>query len=151
MTRIWQNQNDVGDRRNRDYGYSLDTKQGFDDYGREPQACIIGDYAGRFLHPGHKSYWIKNNPESDRLLQKVVEELKKFSSVSVERDLGVISMIGENIARSPRVMRDIFEGLQRKKIKVRMVSLGATDINISLVIDADQIADAVKTLHGILV
>ena len=73
MTRIWQNQNDVGDRRNRDYGYSLDTKQGFDDYGREPQACIIGDYAGRFLRPGHKSYWIKNNPESDRLLQKVVE------------------------------------------------------------------------------
>ena len=89
--------------------------------------------------------------DNENMLQKVVEELKKFSSVSVERDLGVISMIGENIARSPRVMRDIFEGLQRKKIKVRMVSLGATDINISLVIDADQIADAVKTLHGILV
>src|SRR3989344_8673080 len=72
--------------------------------------------------------------DNENMLQKVVEELKKFSSVSVERDLGVISMIGENIARSPRVMRDIFEGLQRKKIKVRMVSLGATDINISLVI-----------------
>lgn len=83
-------------------------------------------------------------------LNNAVSELKSFSQITVEKNLGIVSIIGEGIADSSETIQEIFATLHRKRILARMVTLGATDINISLVIDSDRVEETVKALHGII-
>lgn len=83
MTHIWQKQTNSNTRKWRIYDYNLSAQSCFDGYCLEQQAAIVEDYARRFLHPSHQSRWIKNTPESDLLLQKVVED--KFPQARATR------------------------------------------------------------------
>lgn len=85
-------------------------------------------------------------------LNNVVLELSKLATVTVTRDLGMISLVGERIVDSTHTIKEIFDLLDRKKILVKMVSLGATDINISLVLNQNNVEKALKVLHdGLLI
>lgn len=80
-------------------------------------------------------------------LTKVIKQLSSFATASVIEDLGMVSLIGEGITTSAHTIKKIFDLLDKEKILVRMVSLGATDINISLVIETSMVEKAVKVLH----
>lgn len=86
--------------------------------------------------------------ENDENLVAGVRDLSKFSSVSSNRNLSMVSLIGEGIVTSSNTIRKIFEILDKKKILVKMVSLGATDINISLVVKYDQVEETLNALHN---
>jgi hypothetical protein len=77
MTHIWQRQKIPGltllFMSCHTYNYTLDSQSRFSDFCIEQQGAIIEDYARRFLHPSHASLRIKNTPENDALLKKVVE------------------------------------------------------------------------------
>lgn len=77
-----------------------------------------------------------------------IRELSKFSTVTTDGNHGMVSIIGEGIVKSTSTIRKIFEILDKKKILVKMVSLGASDINVSLVIQYDRIEEAVNALHN---
>lgn len=85
--------------------------------------------------------------DNDEMLETVVDKLLKFSSVSVNRDMSMISLIGEGVVASSGTIKKMFDILDREKIPVRMISLGATDINISLVVKYDLLEKAVVKLH----
>lgn len=85
--------------------------------------------------------------DEGRNLKKTVEELSRFANVSVVKGLGMVSLIGEGITSSSHIIKQIFGILHKEKILTRMVSLGATDINISIVIESGKIEQAVKALH----
>ncbi|MCE9508008.1 MAG: hypothetical protein K8R48_06825 [Alphaproteobacteria bacterium] len=78
MTHIWQRQKIPGVEllfmSCHDYDYTLDANSRFSDFCIEQQGAIIEDYAMRFLHDNHTSLYIKNIPENDALLKKVVED-----------------------------------------------------------------------------
>lgn len=80
-------------------------------------------------------------------LSQAIEELSKIAQVAVNKEVGTVSLVGEGIVTASNIVKDIFEVLDKNKIRVKMVSLGATDINISLVINYTQIGQAVKLLH----
>lgn len=80
-------------------------------------------------------------------LKQCISELSEIASVTVTRNLGLISLIGERIVDSSYTTKMIFDLLDREKILVKMVTLGATDINISLVINNQDIEKALKVLH----
>lgn len=75
-------------------------------------------------------------------------ELSKFSNVSVAEDLGMVSLIGEGITDSRHNISQIFAILEKGKILAKMVSLGATNINISIIVKSKQVEKAVKLLHS---
>lgn len=81
-------------------------------------------------------------------LKNVVKELAKNAHVSVISDLGSVSLIGEEVTSSTGTIRRIFEILEKEKILAKMVSLGATNINISIVVDSDKVERAVQVLHS---
>ncbi|MDO8486866.1 MAG: aspartate kinase [Candidatus Curtissbacteria bacterium] len=81
-------------------------------------------------------------------LNKVTSKLSEFAQVTVNRNLGMVSLIGEGIVTSSLSIKKIFEILDRQRILVKMVSLGATDINVSLVVQYDQVEQAVRVLHN---
>lgn len=81
MTHIWQNQAQVACEKGGTYVYELSAQRRFRDYGMEQQASIIEDYVRRFLHSGggaasHRflNAGGKDTPQTDALLQKVVED-----------------------------------------------------------------------------
>ena len=82
-------------------------------------------------------------------LDSAIEQLKEFSTVSVYRDgFGVVSLIGEKILSRPGLMRDVFSLFQKNKVHLQMISMGASDINVSLVIPSPDIVLAVTLIHN---
>lgn len=88
--------------------------------------------------------------DNSNKLDDVVAELKKFSMVSIKKGVGIVSVIGEGISQSSETITEIFTSF-REKIPIRMVSLGAIDINISFVVDDEHVEKAVQILHNITV
>ena len=86
--------------------------------------------------------------DNDEHLDEVLAELSKFASVTTTKKLGIVSLVGEGIVTSSSIIKLVFDILDKEKILVKMVSLGATNINVSLVIQQDQIEHAVKVLHN---
>lgn len=80
-------------------------------------------------------------------LEKAVQQLSEFANVSVGENFGMVSLIGEEITDSSGNIKNIFDILASRRIVPKMVSLGATNINISIVIKSDQVKKAVKYLH----
>jgi hypothetical protein len=78
MTHIWQRQKVSGVTlllmSCHDYNYALNDQSRFSDFCIEQQGAIMENYVQRFLHHSHLSLGIKNTPENDALLKKVVED-----------------------------------------------------------------------------
>ncbi len=85
--------------------------------------------------------------DNDENLSIAVEQISKFAHVTVKKDVGMVSLIGEGIVAKTKTIKEIFEVLDQENILVNMVSLGAIDINVSLVIQSDQVEKAVNALH----
>lgn len=81
-------------------------------------------------------------------LNSAVKALSTFASISVENNLGIVSLIGDKIVGTSSMIKNIFSVLDKKKVLVRMVSLGAIDINMSLVIQSGEVERAVRVLHN---
>jgi len=85
--------------------------------------------------------------DEQRGLESALHELAQFTSVTVSKDCGMVSLIGEGIVTSRQVIHKIFDILDKEGILVKVISLGATDINVSIVVKSDQVEKAVKVLH----
>jgi aspartate kinase len=80
-----------------------------------------------------------------RSLEAIRGELEKFAEVSVEQDQAIVCLVGENIRRSADVAARAFAALDG--VKPRMVSQGASQLNLSLVVSAADLHRAVESLH----
>lgn len=85
--------------------------------------------------------------DDKRNLDTAVKELSEFSNVSIVEDMGMVSLIGEDITSSTKTFRKVFEILDKEKILARMISLSAANINISIVIASEKVEKVVKILH----
>ncbi len=89
--------------------------------------------------------------DNDDNLDKAIRQLEKFSTVTTTQSLGMVSLIGEKIVNVKNILRQIFSILDSSNIDVKMISLGATDINISLVLPSLKIDKSVNALHKALI
>lgn len=81
-------------------------------------------------------------------IAEVKAALEVFSTVTVERDKAIISLVGQDLWKQSRFTARVFSALV--DIPVRMISLGSSDINLSLVIPEDQLDSAIQSLHDAL-
>ena len=86
--------------------------------------------------------------DNDAFLKEIVKELEHFSSVEVEPNQTIVSIVGNQITETKEVMRKIFEALL--SIPVRMVSYGGSRHNISVLIPATHKKEALQLLHNML-
>jgi len=84
--------------------------------------------------------------DSTRSLEAIRAELSEFAEISVQSDQAIVCLVGENIKSRPDVAARAFAALHG--IRPHMVSLGASELNLSLVVDASQLKEAVESLHG---
>ena len=78
-------------------------------------------------------------------IEKVVDQLSEFADVIVDDDKSQVSVIGKNIVRLNGMLKKTFAPL--KRTNVYMISQGASFVNISFVVDREELVEVVKDLH----
>lgn len=77
--------------------------------------------------------------------QRICEELSEFSEVAMEPDQAIVCLVGENIRYTPGVAARVFGAL--KNLNIRMISQGASLLNLSAVVADKDLRHAVEALH----
>ena len=83
--------------------------------------------------------------ENERL-PEICDELKKMADVKLEGHKALICMVGEDIRGRSGMSGRVFSAI--KHINVRMISQGASEINMSFMIEESDVEDAVRSLHA---
>ena len=83
--------------------------------------------------------------DASQNIDPVVRELSEFADVIVDDDKAQVSVIGKNIVRLNGMLKKTFTPL--KKCNVYMISQGASFVNISFVVDREELAEVVQDLH----
>ena len=83
--------------------------------------------------------------DASQKIDVVVEQLSEFSDVIVDDDKSQVSVIGKNIVRLNGMLKKTFTPL--KKCNVYMISQGASFVNISFVVDREELDEVVLGLH----
>lgn len=84
--------------------------------------------------------------DSDNNLQKIISELKHFASIETLSGKAMVSIIGEGLRDTAGFAAKFFGVLS--DINILMVSFGASEINLSIVIDSDNLQDAISKIHN---
>jgi aspartate kinase len=79
-------------------------------------------------------------------LDSVVSDLRALGDVSVERNRGIVAVVGGAIAEGGRAMARALEALG--DVRVHMLSLSASRINLTMVVDDEQVKPAMRRLHA---
>jgi len=72
---------------------------------------------------------------------------RMIDPVRVEEGLSVLAVIGENMRNQPGVSGRLFNALGRNGISVVATAQGSSELNISVVIQHDQLTKALNTIH----
>ncbi|KAI0088997.1 aspartate kinase [Irpex rosettiformis] len=82
--------------------------------------------------------------DGEKRVSKVVKELQKYGSVTVVRDMAILSLVGKQMQHLVGIAGRMFTTLGQGNVNIEMISQGANEINISCVIEG---RDAVKALN----
>ena len=80
-------------------------------------------------------------------LDEALLELNKFAKTDYIEGFGTVSLVGEKIMSTPRIMQDLFDIFDSSSIGVQMLSYSASNINISMIVPSDKISEVVPILH----
>ena len=84
--------------------------------------------------------------DDDARLEAIVGDLRALGDVSVERNRGIVAVVGSAISEGGRAMARALDALG--DVRVHMLSLSATGINMTMVVDGEQVNPAMKRLHA---
>jgi aspartate kinase len=83
--------------------------------------------------------------DSNEAIPAIAADLDKLAYVKYEGRKAIVCLVGENIRGTSGIAAKVFSAIS--DINVRMISQGASEINITFVIDEDDVPEAVRRLH----
>lgn len=83
--------------------------------------------------------------ESSDSLEDIIEDISAIASVSVEQGKSIICLVGQDLWKDSRFISRVFASLEDTPI--RMISLGSSDINLSVVVPQEKTDSTIQTLH----
>lgn len=84
--------------------------------------------------------------DNDSSLPEIIRELEAFSTVSVDRNQTIVSIVGNEIASDANTLKKVFDCLAN--VNVRMVSYGGSIHNISVLVAADEKKKVLQQLNS---
>lgn len=84
--------------------------------------------------------------DSNESLPEIAAELGKLADVKYEGRKALICLVGSNIRGQNGIASQVFHAVRH--VNVRMISQGASEINMSFMIEEDDVAEAVRSLHA---
>ena len=85
--------------------------------------------------------------DSNQAIPALAADLAKLADVKYEGRKAIVCLVGENLREKPGVAALVFRELADKKI--RMISQGASEINLTFVIEEDEVPDVIQRLHRV--
>ena len=86
--------------------------------------------------------------ERDAPLDELRAAIGRFATLEVTEERAIVAVVGERLKQTHGLAARIFGALA--DINVEMISMGANEINLSLVVDRHHAAEAVRRLHATL-
>jgi len=86
--------------------------------------------------------------DSKRLPENLLAELQEIADVTCEDQQAIVCLVGEDIHGKPGIAANVFTTVAKAGVNVRMISQGASEINISFVIRESDVPQAVRHLHS---
>ena len=83
--------------------------------------------------------------DTDASIEDIVKELEVFSTVSIDKDQTIISIVGNEIAAHAESLKKVFDSLSN--LEVRMVSYGGSAHNISILVHGNQKKQVLQQLN----
>ncbi|OWZ35764.1 aspartate kinase [Cryptococcus neoformans c45] len=80
-------------------------------------------------------------------LERLVKDLEKIGEVTVSKDMAILSLVGRNMRNAIGSAGLMFASLARAMINIEMISQGASEINISCVIENKDAIKALNVIH----
>jgi aspartate kinase len=84
--------------------------------------------------------------DSNDKLPAVAADLSRLADVKYEGKKALVCLVGEDIRGQNGIAAQVFAAIRH--INVRMISQGASEINMSFMIDEDDADEAVRSLHA---
>ncbi len=85
--------------------------------------------------------------DSNEAIPAIAADLEKIADVKYSGRKAIVCLVGENLREQCGIAAQVFTALGN--INVRMISQGASEINITFVIDEDDVPEAVRRLHSV--
>lgn len=84
--------------------------------------------------------------DSNEQLPEIAADLSQLADVKYEGRKALICMVGENIRGQNGIAARVFQAIHH--VNVRMISQGASEINMSFMIEEDDAEEAIRSLHA---
>lgn len=81
-------------------------------------------------------------------LKSLITELSEFAKVQVSDGCAIIAVVGERLKQTPGLAASILSAMGT--INVEMISMGASELNLSLVVKEDEAPEGLRRLHAAL-
>jgi aspartokinase/homoserine dehydrogenase 1 len=102
----------------------------------------------------HSICFALEQKEADRAVQVVRDAFERelrqgqIQRVDVTRDCSILAVVGDGMAGTPGIAAKLFNALGSSGVSVRAIAQGASERNISVVIDGKQTARALGSVHA---
>ncbi len=83
--------------------------------------------------------------DSNESIPALAADLAKLADVKYEGRKAIVCLVGENLRDTPGIAARVFGELA--DVKIRMISQGASEINLTFVIEEDHVQEVVQRLH----
>jgi aspartate kinase len=85
--------------------------------------------------------------DSNESIAAIAADLGKLADVKYEGRKAIVCLVGENIRNTPGIAARVFSAIA--DVNIQMISQGASEINISFVIDEPDVPKVVSRLHQV--
>jgi aspartate kinase len=83
--------------------------------------------------------------DSNESIPALAADLARLADVKYEGRKAIVCLVGENLREVPGIAARVFGELA--DVKIRMISQGASEINLTFVVEEDSVTEVVQRLH----
>ncbi|KAI9356504.1 Aspartate/glutamate/uridylate kinase [Zopfochytrium polystomum] len=84
---------------------------------------------------------------SEAKLTGALKELETYGTVDYQSEMAIVSLVGREMRNSVGIASRMFGVLAENNVNIEMISQGASEINISCVIEASMAVTALRAIH----
>jgi aspartate kinase len=118
------------------HGFLRSVFEGLDQHGASVDIVAISEVSMSFTM------------ETKRLPKALLIELERIADVTCDDQQAIVCLVGDNIHGKPGIAASVFNTVADAGVNIRMISQGASEINISFVIKESDVPRAVRQLHN---
>jgi aspartate kinase len=118
------------------HGFLRSVFEGLDEHGASVDIVAISEVSMSFTM------------ETKRLPKALLAQLEQIADVTCDDQQAIVCLVGDNIHGKPGIAASVFNNVAEAGVNIRMISQGASEINISFVIQESDVPRAVRHLHG---